>query len=140
MKNERCHTRKRGQIILIVSLFLGATVLVITAVAGFLTITQLRQAGGIEHSARAIFAADAGAEWALCAIVNPNPADPTGGCRSGPSPNPDLAYCPQYKPVFTNGAEADVLLICSGDTPRRIISQGRMGNTVRIIEIKFGGP
>lgn len=126
--------------ILIVSLFLGATVLVITAVAGFLTIVQLRQAGGIEHSARAVFAADAGAEWGLCAVIEPAAG---GACRFEQGfmrPNPDTQACPPDSPTFQNGATVGVLLECVANVPRRIISQGGMGNAVRIIEIKLGGP
>lgn len=46
-------------------LALGGTILGATTVAGLLMLYQIRQATDLANSARAIFAADAGLEWAL---------------------------------------------------------------------------
>ncbi len=46
-------------------LALGGTILGATTVAGLLMLYQIRQATDLANSAKAIFAADAGLEWAL---------------------------------------------------------------------------
>lgn len=50
---------------LIAVLSLGGAILGATAVAGLLTLYQIRATTDTENSAKAIFAADAGTEWAL---------------------------------------------------------------------------
>lgn len=48
---------------LIAVLSLGGAILGATAIAGFLTLYQIRTTADTENSAKAIFAADAGVEW-----------------------------------------------------------------------------
>jgi hypothetical protein len=50
---------------LLAVLALGGAVLSATAIAGFLISYQIRETTDFTNSAKAIFAADAGAEWAL---------------------------------------------------------------------------
>ena len=55
----------KGQVMLLTVVILTSTILATTAIAGFLTLLQLKQAGGASDSMRAIFAADTGLEWEL---------------------------------------------------------------------------
>ena len=127
----------RGQVILILSMFLGVSVAVGIAIAGFLTVFQIRQARGAANSAKAIFAADAGLEWGLCGIVHPAPGPRV--C-SGP-PAPDQRFCPPLPPTFGNDAEVEIEVECRGNLPRKIISTGSVGETVRVLELQLGsGP
>ncbi len=67
---------------LIAVLSLGGAILGATTVAGLLTLYQIRATTDTENSAKAIFAADAGVEWALfnhyCGLANPPSCGPTG--------------------------------------------------------------
>jgi hypothetical protein len=56
-----------GQAMLLAVLALGGAVLSATTIAGFLMAYQIRETTDFENSAKAIFAADAGTEWALYA-------------------------------------------------------------------------
>ena len=56
---------RSGQAMLIAVLALGGAVLGATTIAGLLMAYQIRQTGDFANSAKAIFAADAGTEWAL---------------------------------------------------------------------------
>ena len=55
--------KRSGQAMLIAVLSLGGAILGATAIAGFLTLYQIRTTADTENSAKAIFAADAGVEW-----------------------------------------------------------------------------
>lgn len=74
---------RSGQAMLIAVLALGGAILGATAVAGLLTLYQIRATTDTANSAKAIFAADAGTEWALfnyyCGM-DPSPSQ----CPSGP--------------------------------------------------------
>lgn len=84
---------------LIAVLALGGAILGATTVAGLLTLYQIRATTDTANSAKAIFAADAGTEWAL---FNYSCGDSTSStCQSGlPS-----------KPTFT-GSGATVNVNC----------------------------
>ncbi len=69
---------------LLTVVLLSGTVLGVTAIAGVLTLYQLRQASNATDSTRAIYAADAGVEWELYKRAK------------------DDKYA---KPVMSNGAE-----------------------------------
>jgi hypothetical protein len=56
---------RNGQAMLLTTLALGGAILGATTIAGFLLLNQLRATTDSEHSAVAIFAADAGVNWAL---------------------------------------------------------------------------
>ena len=56
---------RRGQAMLIAVLALGGAILGATTIAGFLMVYQIRQTTDSANSAKAVFAADAGTEWAL---------------------------------------------------------------------------
>ena len=52
-----------GQAMLIFVLVLGATMLSVTAIAGYVTLQKLRESSDVVDSAKAIYAADSGVEW-----------------------------------------------------------------------------
>jgi hypothetical protein len=56
---------RSGQAMLIAVLALGGAILGATTVAGLMTLYQIRATTNTANSAKAIFAADAGTEWAL---------------------------------------------------------------------------
>jgi hypothetical protein len=56
--------KRSGQAMLIAVLSLGGAILGATAIAGFLTLYQIRTTTDSANSAKAIFAADSGVEWA----------------------------------------------------------------------------
>jgi Tfp pilus assembly protein PilV len=58
------HSRS-GQAMIIATLTLGGAILGVTALAGLLTLYNIRGATDSENSAKAIFAADAGVNWSL---------------------------------------------------------------------------
>lgn len=68
--------RRSGQAMLIAVLSLGGAILGATAIAGFLTLYQIRDTTDSANSAKAIFAADSGVDWALfnyyCSTETPN--------------------------------------------------------------------
>jgi hypothetical protein len=57
--------KRSGQAMLIAVLSLGGAILGATTVAGLLTLYQIRATTDTANSAKAIFAADTGTEWAL---------------------------------------------------------------------------
>ncbi len=77
-KRERSHSRGRdGQAMLIAILTLGGAILGATSLAGLLLLYQIRSTTDTENSAKAIFAADTGANWALYTYFN-SPQQGTG--------------------------------------------------------------
>jgi hypothetical protein len=76
---------RSGQAMLIAVLALGGAILGATTVAGLLMLYQIRATTDTANSAKAIFAADAGTEWALfnyyCGVNSSQ-------CLSGPLTSP----------------------------------------------------
>ena len=96
--------RRDGQAMLIAVLSLGGAILGATAIAGILTLYQLRASNDTENSAKALFAADAGVEWTLfdyyCTV--------DGRCPSGPPDDGQATPPAGALPSFTNGAALTV--------------------------------
>ena len=101
-----------------VVVMIGGLLLAATAIAGLLTVYQIRQSNDAVSSAQAFFAADAALEWQL-ANYNKNYDTPI---------------------VFTNGATATSNFTPLGDGSLDFTSQGFAGNTVRALETIFAGP
>ena len=141
---------EKGQVMLIIAMFMSVAVVVATAIVGFLTLNQIRQSSSSANSAKAIFAADAGLEWGLCAIVYPDYTtrqDPIGDMCRDQQPYHDSTKCPVMNPgglIFSVAPQnvIDVNIRCRGqNVPDRIISTGRVSGTVRALELRFrGGP
>ena len=70
--------KSSGQAMLLTVLSIGGTILAVTTVAGLLMLYQIGSATDFTNSAKAVFAADAGTEWALYNFFNPTltPASP----------------------------------------------------------------
>lgn len=91
---------------LLTILTLGSTILGATTIAGFLMLYQIRQSTDLANSGKAIFAADAGVEWATYSYVT--------SLRAG-TPVP---LTPQ--PTFSNGAT--VSAVCRNScSPSRVV-------------------
>jgi hypothetical protein len=104
-------------------LALGGTILGATTIAGLLTVYGLRQSGAAAQSAQAIYAADAGVEWALYRFF------------VGTTSTPAL--------VFTNGASVQITcdpVDCFDENASSISvrSLGKAGGVARAFELNTG--
>ncbi len=121
------HSRdsRRGQAMLLAVLTLGASMLGVTTIAGLLMLYQIRQVTNFGNSAKSVFAADAGAEWALYGYFQQTETPP---------------------PVFADGAtvvakcyDASGIIMpsCTATTSAYAISKGSAGNTKRAFLVMF---
>lgn len=103
---------------------LSGVVLSATAIAGLLVVYQLRQATDLANSAKAVFAADTGIDWALYKRSLTCPRD-----VSGVPTTPDCATT--VPDLLTNGATLEVkcydvsgneILYCNSDDPNNPIA------------------
>ena len=93
-----------GQAMIIAILTLGGALLGATTIAGLLMLYQIRGSTDAENSAKAIFAADSGLNWALYSYFNPPQRALLG------NPNANAA------PMQANlGNQASVAITCSDD-------------------------
>lgn len=63
--------KTKGQVMLLTVLSIGGTILGASTIAGLLMVYQIRSATDFTNSAKAIFAADTGIEWAQYNYFNP---------------------------------------------------------------------
>jgi len=106
-------------------LMLGGAMLGATAIAGLLMLFQIRQSADFQSSAKSIFGADAGVEWAL----------------------ENTFQSPTPLPSFSNGVLLDVTcydasgnqLDCSNGSSTSAISRGTVGGTKRAFLVKLDG-
>ena len=103
------HSDNSGQAMLIAVLSLGGAILGATAVAGLLTLYQLRSANDSQNSAKAIFAADSGVEWTLFDYY----CTDTGRCPGGAPDGGEMTIPASSLPSFTGGSGATVSISCS---------------------------
>lgn len=82
---------KKGQIMLMSVLTLGAVMLGATAISGLLVVYQIRMSSDAASSAKAVFASDAGIDWALYQFLKPESASS------------------RQPPVFSNRARFEVI-------------------------------
>lgn len=116
---------RKGQVMLLSILTLGAVMLGATAVSGFLVIYQIRMTSDIADSTKAIFAADAGIDWANYQFAK---ATSTSALQA---------------PVFTNGASFTTVcydsslreMTCKSTAVSAIRSSGRSGMSYRSFEL-----
>jgi hypothetical protein len=109
---------RRGQAMLIAILVIGGAMLGATALAGFLTLANIRDTTNVANSAKAIEAADAGVNWALYVHFNP----------------PQVPQLP-----FANGASSTVIcsdssgttIDCDQTASTTAISRGSAGDSRR---------
>jgi hypothetical protein len=119
---------RRGQVMILTILALGGTLLGATTIAGLLMLYQIRNSTDLENSAKAIFAADAGLDWALYKF----------SCANGGSQSPCLV--PEAGNFdFSNGSTAQVVcedkagavVDCSDANMTLIKSVGSAGGSSR---------
>lgn len=116
MKNQKLKNKKRkGQVMLLSIILIGGSLLTSGAVAGLLTIYQLKQSNNVVDSTKAFFAADAMLEWKTYDYVK---------TTNTPQPN------------FTNGSSASAT-IRTGPGQTVIQSEGTTGDTIRTLESIF---
>lgn len=117
---------KKGQIMLLSVLTLGMIMLGATAIAGLLTVYQIRMSSNVTDSAKAIFAADAGLDWGIYQFTRPTSSD--------------------QAPVFSNGASftatcydssLNQLDSCANSSTSVIRSFGRSGALSRVFELNL---
>ena len=109
-------------------LTLGAVMLGATAVSGFLVVYQIRMTSDIADSTKAIFAADAGIDWANYQFARATSSEQVVSSK---------------KPVFTNGASFTTVcydsslreMTCKSTAVSAIRSSGRSGASYRSFEL-----
>lgn len=133
--------RRSGQAMLIAVMSLGGAILGATAIAGLLTLYQLRASTDSENSAKSLFAADSGVEWALynyyCSYEGRCSAPPDGGSATPPAIN-----------FPASGATLSVTCYDAGDNPSACsdtadtisaITLGSSGDTRRAFSLEIVG-
>lgn len=61
----KLRTNNQGQVMLLAVLIIGASILAMTSISGYLMLQRIRSSSNIVDSTKAIFAADTGIEWEL---------------------------------------------------------------------------
>jgi hypothetical protein len=129
-----------GQAMLLAVLTLGATMLGATTIAGLLMLYQIRQATDFGSSARSIFAADAGTEWALYTYYKqgqsiPFPGAPSSfnnGTWSGTLGNGAVVSATCYSSAAVSPCDDATDTI-------EVVAKGSAGNTARAFLAAFAG-
>ena len=146
---------QRGQVMLLTVLVLSACFLSFPFVAGLLTFYQLRQAGSVVNSVKAIYAAETGLELELYRWYKerdichglPLPSPPSGALQWNPDPtlypvsplcypSPTLQNSAGYETtityrLFNQGGSASVTTLQS------IKSTGQAGNAARAFQVNL---
>ena len=111
---------RSGQAILIAVLTIGGAILGATTLAGILMLYTIRSTTDSANSAKAVFSADAGINWALYAYFNP-PALPLPGTFVSPTSS-----------ILSDGAM--VTVVCSDDMGNPTNCDGAPATTTVISE------
>lgn len=120
-KGKRDGGGRSGQAMLVTVLALGGAILGATTVAGILTLYQIRATTDAESSAKAVFAADTGVEWAQY-VYNCANVDADGKrCVGGQTPS---------APTLLLGSRATVSSTCYSDYGATTPSPCSSPNTV----------
>lgn len=147
-------SKNSGQVMLLTVLVLSATLLSVTFVAGLLTFYQLRQAGSVVNSVKAIYAAEAGLELELYRWYGdrnnchglPLPPPPQGATQWNPDPAlyPVSPLC-YPTPTSQNNTQFETTITyrilnqggASVTTIQSIKSTGQSGNTARAFQVSL---
>jgi hypothetical protein len=113
---------------LIAVLTLGATMLGATTIAGLLMLYQIRQATDFGNSAKSVFAADAGAEWALYSYF-----------RGESTPAPTFENNATVLVNCYDDSDPPLVTPCTATTSVDAISKGSAGDTSRAFLATFSG-
>ena len=120
-----------GQAMLIFVLVLGATVLSVTAIAGYVTLQKLRASTDTVDSTKAIYASDSGVEWCFYNKFSITYGTSTFACDTSVNPGP----------TFTNnlsGSSVDVSVSQDGSVIKSIGHSGRSYRAFGIFLDEFG--
>jgi hypothetical protein len=120
---------RRGQVMILAVVTLGATIIGATTVAGLLTVYQVRQSADVSRSAQAIFAADAGIEWGLYQFFKPTSLQPPPALTNGAT----------FVTTCYDGTQPSPypLTLCTDPASTIIRGVGTSGKTNRAFEFKF---
>ncbi len=120
--------KSSGQAMLLTVLSIGGTILGATAIAGLLMLYQIRSATDFANSAKAVFAADSGTEWALYSFFNPTltPSSPSFSNGSAVSVvcydvNNAVTTCGATAPASTSAASYAISRGTSLNTKRAFL-------------------
>jgi threonine/homoserine efflux transporter RhtA len=125
---------RSGQVMILTVLALGGTLLGATTVAGLLTLYQIRNSTDLANSARAIFAADAGIEWALYNYFCSDTA--TSTCAAAP-PLGEFSNGATVQVTCLDAAGNEPELGCDDSNVTSFRSVGNSGGSVRAFEASF---
>jgi hypothetical protein len=128
--------RRAGQAMLIAVLSLGGAILGATTVAGLLTLYQIRATTDTANSAKAIFAADAGTEWALFDYYCVS----EGRCTAAGAPSTTLvASGATVKVTCYSNSGATVVSDCNNTSTVAAISDGISLDSERAFYLDLNG-
>lgn len=103
---------------LLMVILLSGAILTSTSLAGLLILYQLRQATDVKSSMQAVFAADAGIEWAFYNETRP---------LTEQKPYPNIIN-------LSNGSKVTVTKISSDPLPLKAIGQPQSGRSARAFQ------
>ena len=133
---------RSGQAMLIAVLALGGAILGATTVAGLLKLYQIRATTDTANSAKAIFAADTGTEWALFNFYEgASYCAANQGCVDGELPAPTFAEPGLSMTVscYANYGATGTSTLCSNTSTRVAISSGIANGSERAFFISISG-
>lgn len=132
--HSRQLSSRQGQVMILTILALGGTLLGATTVAGLLTLYQIRNSTDLTNSAKAIFAADAGIEWALykSTCANGGGQQPCAALEEG-----EFEFSNDSKVKVTCQDAAGAVLDCTDPTVTSLRSVGTAGGSSRAFEASF---
>jgi hypothetical protein len=124
-KNINLNKNRKGQVMIIVSLALGGVMLTSIVIGGILISNQIRQAGNIASSAKALYAADAALEWGMYQFYK---QDITAG-------EPTSTNNTTYTTLCRSGASSVPCI--GGANITDIVGKGTFGKVSRAFQISF---
>jgi hypothetical protein len=137
---------RSGQAMLIAVLSLGGAILGATTVAGLLTLYQIRATTDSANSAKAIFAADSGVEWALfnhsCDATSRCPGYGSSTGRDYPAPSfvPAGGVIPSLSvSCYVSKDASDATTTCSNASTTAAISSGIANGSERAFFLNLAG-
>ena len=138
---------RSGQAMLIAVLSLGGAILGATTVAGLLTLYQIRATTDSQNSAKAIFAADAGIEWAQFDHYCETDVDSSGNsrCPGVPTTIPNYniptfagsAATMQVNCYSSYSAQGNATTTCSDPGVLSVISSGIANGSERAFYVTY---
>jgi len=123
---KNINLNKKGQVMIIVSLVLGGVMLTSIVIGGILISNQIRQAGNITSSAKALYAADAALEWGMYQFYKNNIPD---------AGSPSFTNNSTYTTLCYSGASS--VPCTAGGNITDIVGKGTFGKVSRAFQISF---